>query len=668
MSLFFEMRRRHVFRAAVAYTVVWWLLVQVAGLLLEAFEAPPWIFQGLIVLLAAGFPVAMVLAWFFDLTPTGLVRSDGESEEDQVTASIRGYLNPIVISMLSAAVILFALDKFVWTDNPLIDVPSAERGSVRSNALAVLPFSNRSSVAEDAYFVDGIHDDILTLLAKIESLRVVSRTSVMRFRDMTKSVPEIGRELNVRYILEGGVQRAGRQVRINAQLIDAGSDEHLWAETFDRELSTENLFAIQSEIARAIAAALDAELSPADERQLDTVPTESLDAYDAYLLGRQSLLETGMESLEEAIAHFEQAVEIDSEFAGAYAGICDAHLSMYIKTGNTEYFEQARAACNRALAIDGNLVEVHAALGRLFRTHGEYGRAETEQRIALAARPQNIEALIELGLTLALQGRIREAEPVLTKAASLQPDHWPVHDALFTFYRNYDDSPDRFDRAIEHAKRVVELTPDSASALNNLGTAYFSLEQYDKAKDAWDRALQLEPTRAAYTNRGLQFYYEGRYEDSAEMQYKATELAPNDHRAWGRLAESLRLMGGKDQEARAAYATAISLAEAMLEINDQDWRTSGLLAVYYVQSDRPKDAQEEVESALEISGRDPEALLYAAMVAHERGDVDATLQALEEMVEANEAFRLYIVKDPDLKALEGNERFDRLVDSGAAGG
>ena len=478
MSLFLEMRRRHVFRAAIAYTVVWWLLVQVAGLLLDAFEAPPWIFQGLILLLAAGFPVAMVLAWFFELTPTGLVRSDGEEEDVQGTASILGYLNPIVIGMLSAAVILFALDKFVWTDDPLIEVPSADSDRARISSLAVLPFSNRSSVAEDAYFVDGIHDDILTLLAKIESFRVVSRTSVMRFRDLTKSVPEIGRELNVRYILEGGVQRAGTQVRINAQLIDAASDEHLWAETFDRELSTENLFAIQSEIARAIAAALDAELSPADQQQLDSVPTESLDAYDAYLLGRQSLLETGMEALQEAITHFEQAIAIDGQFAGAYAGICEAHLSLYTKTGDTEQFDRAEAACNRALAIDGNLVEVHAALGRLFRHHGEYGRAETEQRRALATRPQNIEALIELGFTLSLQGRIREAESVLMKAASLQPDHWPVHDALFTFYRNYDDSQDRFDRAVRHAMRVVELLPDSASAWNNLGTAYFSLQQY----------------------------------------------------------------------------------------------------------------------------------------------------------------------------------------------
>jgi len=662
MSLMGEMRRRHVFRAAVAYTVVWWLLVQVAGLLLEAFEAPPWIFQALIILLATGFPVAMVLAWFFELTPTGLVRNEDMPEQADSVSGVRAYLNPIVISMLSAAVILFALDKFVWTENPLIDSPGPVSGTAaRPNSLAVLPFSNRSSVAEDAYFVDGIHDDVLTLLAKIESLKVVSRTSVMRFRDTRKSIPEISKELKVSYILEGGVQRAGNQVRINAQLIDTASDEHLWAETFDREMSTENLFAIQSEIARAIAAALDAELSAVDEQRLENVPTDSLDAYDAYLLGRQSLSSNTGGDEEAAIAHFQQAIALDNDFAGAFAGICQAHLGLYVKTGDTEHFDQAEAACSRALSIDGDLAEVHVALGALFRNNGEYLRAESQQRKALAAQPQNIEALIELGLALALQGRIREAETVLLEAERLQPDHWPVHDVLFTFYRNYDDSPDRFDRAVRQAMRVVELTPESAFAWNNLGTAYHSLQQYDAAKNAWDRALELAPTRTGYTNRGLQYYYEGRYADAAEMQQKAIELAPNDHRAWGRLGESYRLMGGRDEDAHAAYANAMRLAEGMLEINDQDWRTSGLLATYYAHSGRPADARARIESALAVSGRDPEALLYAALVEQELGDDEAALLALEEMVERNEAFRLYVVEDPDLKALAGNERFDRLI-------
>jgi TolB-like protein/Flp pilus assembly protein TadD len=662
MSLIAELRKRNVFRAAVAYAIVWWLLVQVAGLLLDAFEAPGWIFRALILLLAIGFPVAVVLAWFFELTPGGLVRNEDLPLDPAQAKAVARYLNPLIIGMLSAAVILFALDKFYWTEEPpRSDSGRHSRAEVSVGSIAVLPFANRSSVAEDAWFVDGIHDDLLTMLAKIDAFRVVSRTSVQRYRGSEKNIGEIGRELDVDFILEGGVQRAGNSVRINAQLIDARSDEHLWAETFDRELSTESLFSIQSEIARAIAAALDARLSVADKRRLDTVPTRSLGAYDAYLLGRQGLLVNSAESYQAALGHFERAIALDGGFAAAFAGACEAHLGLYSKSGDTHYFEAAETACTRALALDAERAEVHVALGTLFRHHGDYPRAEMQLRRALAIEPQNVDAVVELGLVLALLGRREEAKSALLNALELQPDHWPVHDALFTYYRSHDDQPERLDLAVKHAMRVVELTPDSAAAWNNLGTAYHGLQQYQAAKTAWDRALELAPTRTAYTNRGLQYYYEGRFADAAEMQLKAVELAPSDHRAWGRLAEAYRLMGNGEEASQSAYARAIGLAEAQLEVNPQDWRTHGLLATYYAHSGRGEEAAARIESALAISERDAEALLYAALVAHERGDGEATLSALEEMIERDPTFRDYAKQDPDLVSLSGHPRFERII-------
>ena len=664
MPLISELRRRNVFRAAVAYTVVWWLLVQVAGLLLDAFDAPGWIFRTLIILLAVGFPLALVLSWFFELTPEGLVKTEDLIAETGSGNPVNQYLTPIVISMLSAAVILFALDKYVWTDKPLLEGPAATDSSLEQlKSLAVLPFSNHGNQAEAAYFVDGIHDDLLTMLARLGSFNVVSRTSVMRYRGSDHNILEISDELGVDYVLEGGVQRFGDQVRINAQLIDGNKDQHLWAETFDRELTSQNLFAIQSNIARAIASALDARLSNADESLLAAIPTESLEAYDAYMLGRQALLTDNGEAYEEALEHFEFAVSLDDSFAEAYAGICQAQLHWYFKSSDTEHYERARSACNQALGIDADQAEVHIALGTLLRYNGDYQGAEREQRQALSTEPQNVDARKELGLVLALQGKLREAERELKKAETLQPDHWPVHDALFDFYRIHDDQPDRFERAVKSAMRLVELNPDGPAAWNNLGIAYVSLEQYDAAKAAWDRALELEPTRAAYTNRGLDYYYEGRFADAVEMQQKAIELEPNDHRSWGRLAESYRLLGGQEARTREAYATAIIHAEAMLEVNPQDWRTSGLLAIYYVHSGQPEAADSLIESALALSNRDPEALLYAALIAYERGETEATLTTLAEMIERNPAFRIYAAQDPDLKALEGNARFDALMAS-----
>jgi Flp pilus assembly protein TadD len=376
-------------------------------------------------------------------------------------------------------------------------------------------------------------------------------------------------------------------------------------------------------------------------------------------MGKQYLLGNSIDDFQTALNYFEEALSHDASFAGAYAGLCEVQLGLYSKTGNTIHFSAAKLACERALAIDANRTEVHIALGMLFRRNGDYPRAEAEQRMALES--QNVEALMEMGYTLADQGRIREAETLMLRAEVLQPDHWPVHDALFSFYRQFDDQPGRYERAVKHAMRVVELNPKSSAAWNNLGTAYHSLQQFDAAKTAWDKALQLEPTRTAYTNRGLQYYYKGEYANSAEMQLKAIELAPNDHRVWGRLAESYRAMGDHEAMQKKAYSTAIPLAESTLKINGQDWRTGALLAIYYAFSEREDDAQRQIESALDISNRNPEALLYAALVSYALGDTEATLTMLEEMIEADQTYRIYAANEPDLKSLRGNERFERLI-------
>jgi TolB-like protein/Flp pilus assembly protein TadD len=664
VKLISEIRKRNILRAAVTYGVVSWLLLQIADVLLDAFDAPGWIFRTFIILLATGFPVALILAWFFELTTSGLVRNEDLPENYQRDDDFKRFLNPVVIAMLSAAVLLFALDKFVWTGSPMTGGPEAgiTRSGAGHNSLAVLPFANRSSQADDAYFVDGIHDDLLTMLARIDSFNVVSRTSVMRYRDSDKSIPEIGRELHVDYVLEGGVQRAGAHIRVNAQLIKADSDQHAWAQTFDRELSTENLFAIQSEIARAIATATSAELSPKDELRLAAVPTADLAAYEAYLKGRQGLDQRTVVAYEEALVQFQTAISLDANFAAAYAGLCETHLSLYLQNSEAWHFSEAESACQQALILDPERAEVRVALGALYRNFGDYGRAEQESRKALEIEPRNVEAIRELGQALGLQGQIREAEAALLQAESLQPDNWLVHDALFTFYREFDDQPGHYERVVQQAMKVVELTPENAAAWNNLGTAYYTIQQYDAAGAAWDRALELKPTRTGYTNRGFLYYYNGQFFESAEMQKKAIELAPDDHRAWGRLAESYRWMETGAEIVRETYATAARLAEARLAINSRDWITRGLLALYYVRIDRDAEAVAMIDTALLDSGRDPETLLCAALIWQELGDEEAVLAALEEMMDRDATYNIYITEEPDLKVLRGNPRFDRLME------
>ncbi len=342
MSLFNELKRRNVFRVAVGYIVSSWLLVQVADLVLENIGSPDWVIQTIMLVIALGFPVVVFFSWAYEVTPEGIKR-ESEIDRSQSITHVTG--RKLDYSIL--VVVILALGYFIWetqfsdrgpgvAESPGLaaEVESEVAAAVHESAetlladtrsIAILPFENRSNREEDQFFTDGIHDDLLSTIAKIGALKVISRTSVSEYRDTTKKLPQIAQELGVANIVEGGVQRSGAQVRINVQLIDAATDEHLWAEIYDRELTTENLFAIQSEISRAIAEALQAALSPAEEQRIDSKPTDNLLAYDAYLRGRQLMESREAAKLKLAIGEFSKAVELDPGFALAWVGVADSN-------------------------------------------------------------------------------------------------------------------------------------------------------------------------------------------------------------------------------------------------------------------------------------------------------------------------------------------------------
>ena len=285
-GLFRELKRRNVFRVAALYAGVGWLVVEIASTVLPTFEAPEWILQVLIFLVMLGFPLALVLAWAFELTPEGLKR-DEHVDRSQAGAGRSGRGgNIVIVSLLAAVVAFLVLDRFVWDDE--VETPEAVARNERS--VAVLPFENMSRDASNEPFTIGIHDDLVAHISRISSIKTISRTSVLQYRDTTKTIPQIAGELGVAAILEGGVQRAGDRIRINVQLIDAATDEHLWSETYDRQLTGANIFAIQSEIATSIAEALRATLSRDERRRIATAPTHSLAAVETYFLGPTYIL------------------------------------------------------------------------------------------------------------------------------------------------------------------------------------------------------------------------------------------------------------------------------------------------------------------------------------------------------------------------------------------
>ncbi len=289
MSLIAELKRRNVFRVGVAYAIVAWLLIEVASVLLPTFNAPDWVMQAFSSLVILGFPLALIFAWAFELTPEGIKRETAVAPDESITHVTGRKLDFAIIGLLAVAVVYFAVDKFVLEQAEVTaePVPAAE-AVVREKSIAVLLFDNLSRDATNEAFTDGIHDDILTQISKISALKVIARTSMERL-DPNLSIPEIGTKLGVATVLEGGVQRAGDRVRINVQLIDCKTEAHLWAETYDRELTAANIFSIQSEIAKTVADALRATLSPQEQELLDTVPTENMAALEAYFRGKQRM-------------------------------------------------------------------------------------------------------------------------------------------------------------------------------------------------------------------------------------------------------------------------------------------------------------------------------------------------------------------------------------------
>lgn len=282
MSLFNELKRRNVFKVGIAYVVMAWLVIQVADVVLGNIDSPEWVIQVLMLFLAIGFPVALFFAWAFELTPEGVVHQSELDKSSSIAPQTGRKLNYIIISLLAVALVYFVWEsRFQTNDAAPVEASGQQNQETVRPSIAVLPFDNRSNREEDQFFTDGIHDDLLTTIAKIGSMKVISRTSVMEYRDTTKKIPQIAKELGVANILEGGIQRSGNMVRINVQLIDAKTDEHLWAEIYDRELTAENLFSIQSEISKTIAEALQATLSPEEVQRIDTIATENLYALEA---------------------------------------------------------------------------------------------------------------------------------------------------------------------------------------------------------------------------------------------------------------------------------------------------------------------------------------------------------------------------------------------------
>jgi len=512
MTVFKELSRRNVVRAGIAYLVVAWIIVQVADVVLENIGAPSWVMQTIMLVTALGFPAVLIFSWAFEVTPEGIKRESEVDRSESITRVTGRKLDRVIIGLLVIAVAYFAWESRTGSVAPDGSGPG-------DLSVAVLPFENRSNRDEDLFFTAGMHDDLLTTLSKIGSLKVISRTSVMEYRDTTKKIPEIAKELGVTKILEGGVQRSGNMVRINMQLIEAATDEHLWAEIYDREVTAENLFAIQTEVSRAIAEALHAALTPEDHKRIDTMPTDSLEAYDAYWRGRQLSDTRETARLEQAMEHYRRATELDPDFALAWVGLADTYywLSSYGSYAAADTFDVRQDAIDKALAINPELGEAYASLGILQRSRDLNAEAEGSFRKAIELSPNYATAY-----------------------------HW------YSFYLSFD--PERRGEALEYGKKAVELNPHSSVIGTNLAQVYDLMGDDELAVAVIDKVLDIDPGFAyAHLVRARSLSGLGRHADAIPSARRAVELDPGSPFHHFYLVNSLLEIEAID-EARAAFA------------------------------------------------------------------------------------------------------------------
>ncbi|HSE12267.1 MAG TPA: tetratricopeptide repeat protein [Rudaea sp.] len=466
MSLLAELRRRNVIRMAGLYLVGAWLIVQVAGTLLPVFEAPAWVMKTLVGLLAVGFVPALIFSWVFELTPEGIKRDAEVKPEESIAPQTARRMDRTIIAVLAIALAFFAFDRLVLAPRRDAALVAATKQSVTAAAeakpaidgksIAVLPFESLSDDKSNAYFAVGIQDEILTRLAKIGALKVISRTSTAHYASTPENLPEIARQLGVANILEGSVQKAGEAVHINVQLIRAATDEHLWAESYNRKL--DDVFAVEGEVAQTIAEMLRATLSGAEVAQISARPTSNAAAYDAYLRGLDFERRTfGAEQLKAASKYFAQATQLDPQFAVAWAHGSDMDGLLYVQ------------------AFDHSDARLQAA------RRG----AETAMRLA----PESFEAWLAKGSFLYHIRDFDGAGAAFDEAARRQPNN----PAVFSAQSYLERRRGHYERAIELMQRSLDRDPQNVTNLTGIGETLVGLGRYAAARVWYDRALTFRP-------------------------------------------------------------------------------------------------------------------------------------------------------------------------------
>jgi TolB-like protein len=465
-NFFAELKRRNVYKVAITYAVVAWLVIQAASILLPTFEAPNWVMKAFVVLLAFGFVMSVMISWAFEATPEGLKRTKDVSPEMSLPSWSARKFAAFIISLALIAAGLFAFQFLRPVGTFRRDVRQIEEGRpggaslpISQKSIAVLPLLNESGDPKDEYFSDGLSEELIAALAQIRELKVIGRSSSFRFKDRKEESKTIGEKLGVSTLLEGTVRKQGERVRIVAELINAADGIELWSRTFDRELK--DIFAVQREIAAAVASSLKMTLLGANQRPSTDSATQNIEAHNAYLLGHYHFQRRNIEDYRKAVAHYDEATRLDPQYALAYAERSEAWTLIGDLSGESKTaWPRARSDAEHAVAIAPTLAEAHGALGWVrFFVEWKFAEGLEELRRAKELSPANPTANDLLGRVLPYLGKLDEAEAQARQAVELDPLGFTQNNlARILWFKGKNDEADKV------ARRVAELQPTAASS------------------------------------------------------------------------------------------------------------------------------------------------------------------------------------------------------------
>jgi TolB-like protein/Tfp pilus assembly protein PilF len=570
-GLFGELKRRNVYKVAVAYAIVGWLLVQISTQVFPFLEIPNWVVRLVIVLVAAGFPIALVIAWAFELTPQGIKRTEDVRIPVGNNSKNRNWIYVAIIGA-ALSIGLFFVGRHLGENTG-----SAAQTDLPAKSIAVLPFDNLSRDPDNAFFAEGVQDEILTRLAKVADLKVIARTSTQRFKSAPENLPDIAKQLGVLNILEGSVQKANDQVRVNVQLINALTNTHLWAEIYDRKLT--DIFTVESDISKTIAATLQAKLTGSEKQMIASQPTSDTAAYELYHKGRSLWAKRSGDNIPKAVAFYEQAIARDPNYALAYAGLADAYvlLPSYTSASQRDAYPKAKAAALKALKLDPNLAEAHTAVGKI------HNFVDIDNQASI----HEFERAIEL------------------KPNDATAHHWIGSGPLVNL--------GRFDEAMAHGKRAVELDPLSQIMNTDYGSIFLYAGKFDEAIGLLRKALDLDPT-FGYGNQVLATAYQAKGDlPNAIAQFEKAKQFSDDPVIIAQLAAAKALAGDKN----AAQKT---LAELDTIAQQREVVAYARALLYLSLGNKPEALRWLEQGFAERDGGDISAINVAPMLVSLHGD------------------------------------------------